>query len=252
MTPNDRASLAWSLGYAARRLEGALALAAPSGALGSHVLRGVWRSACRELYFLELFVRRLLVYMAGQIAVAPCSRQVAASASPRENTHKTPVFPVFDRCESLNALQKRLGAIGHWEGEVSGQAPDPRSGNTSPEPAPAMPAARLAARFAALADVLERPQHHARRLARWRARRAAAALRLGTVPSLARGGPLDLATSSYFEAERLALTVLNRGWRPPQDPPEPPPDAASRSKANQANDPNALPPKQERGSIDCE
>ncbi|MEM9740808.1 MAG: hypothetical protein AAF829_13180, partial [Pseudomonadota bacterium] len=69
MTPRDHDSLAWGLGYASQRLEGALALAAPGGAMAPYVLRGVWRAACRELHYLELFVRRLLLCMAGEMVV---------------------------------------------------------------------------------------------------------------------------------------------------------------------------------------
>ncbi|MEL6753271.1 MAG: hypothetical protein AAFO57_04540, partial [Pseudomonadota bacterium] len=79
MTPRDADSLAWSLEFAARRLEGALALAAPSGVLGSHLLRGVWRAACREVHYLEMIVRRLLVALAGQLEAADITGDATAS-----------------------------------------------------------------------------------------------------------------------------------------------------------------------------
>ncbi|MEL6957265.1 MAG: hypothetical protein AAFO88_11545, partial [Pseudomonadota bacterium] len=90
-------------------------------------------------------------------------------------------------------------------------------------PAPVMDAARLARRFAALAAVLADPEPHALRLAK-RMHQGKAILRLGTAPALARGGTLDLGASAYFEAERLALTVLNRGapvWPKALEPPIP-------------------------------
>jgi len=244
MTLRDRESLAWSLEYAARRLAGAFDLAAPSGVLGSHLLRGVWRAACRELHYLELMVRRLIVAMAGQVrldaprisgiqdkkaALSTIHRGAKRSGDQGENPTKTPVFPVFDRRPGLAALQRRLDAVAMWEGaESDGDVPAPAAGACTfprPEPDRVVAAARLAARFAALFDVLEDPARHARRLARWRARRQASPLRLGTVPALARGGTLDLCHSAFFEAERLALTVLNRGWPPPgtTDPPGAPP-----------------------------
>ncbi len=230
MTCRDRESLAWSLEYAARRLAGAFDLAAPTGVLGSHLLRGVWRAACRELHYLELMVRRLIVAMAGQVRLEvprPGGARFANGFAPesKQKPAKAPVFPVFDRKPGLAALQRRLGAVAVWDGaHGDGDVPAPAACDGTfprPEPARVVEAARLAARFAALFDVLEDPDRHARRLARWRARRQASPLRLGAVPALARGGTLDLCHSAFFEAERLALTVLNHGWPPPgtADPP---------------------------------
>ncbi|MEM1150342.1 MAG: hypothetical protein AAGI03_07270 [Pseudomonadota bacterium] len=298
MTPRDRESLALSLGYAARRLDGALALAAPCGVLSRHVLRGVWRAACRELHYLELFMRRLLLCMAGDIAISPRAAHpekankpfdnkaskappsailtgdtaaardfdrgvnpsafaspdsdtsalppaspeserthVHAAARPGaigsraikggdqpENRDKSPLFPVSDPRPGEKALQRRLAAMGHWEGELPTVPVGSIARANGGTPAPTVCAARLAIRFAALADALARPSYYALRIARLRACRAKAILRLGAVPGLARGGYMDLATSSYFEAERLALTVLNRGWQDPPPGPDPPPD----------------------------
>ncbi|MEL6664419.1 MAG: hypothetical protein AAFR33_15610, partial [Pseudomonadota bacterium] len=84
------------------------------------------------------------------------------------------------------------------------------------QPALVVSTARLAARFAALARVLDDPERYARLYARrlWRAggRIGKTALKLvhGMRPALARGGTLDLAASAYQEAERLCFLVLNR------------------------------------------
>ncbi|MEM1105145.1 MAG: hypothetical protein AAGH87_02060 [Pseudomonadota bacterium] len=221
MDQNDRDSLAWSLEYAAQRLAGALALAAPSGAFGAYVLRGTWAAACRELHYLELFVRRLLVCLAGEVrlgeaASGGCPSTAPPTAKSAEKADKTPIFPVFDAQPSLAALRRLLATTPEL-----GRAP-PAPGAPSlgalpgPAPSPVVPARRLAARFAALARVLDDPRRYARRLARWSARRRAApALHLGAVPGLARGRGLDLARSAFLEAKRLALLTLNRGWAPP-------------------------------------
>ncbi|MEL6663109.1 MAG: hypothetical protein AAFR33_08895, partial [Pseudomonadota bacterium] len=200
MTPRDRASLAWSLDYAAQRLDGALALAAPAGALGSHLMRGVWAAACRELHYLEMLVRRLLVCLAGQIEVTSTasdkgrqsSRLVAQSKThsnrpvASQNADKPPLFPVSDRKLSPSQIQARLHAMTVGDALQNSRKSHAMNFNTD-SPALVVDAARLAARFAALADVLADPERHARRLALWRVRRASAVLRLGAAPALAKG-----------------------------------------------------------------
>lgn len=234
MTPREEESLAWSLGFAARRLGGALDLAAPGGWIGSHVLRGVWRAACRELHYLEMMVRRLLVAMAGELELSvsrkvpnACAGVCGDTSDALRNRGKSTFFLVFDRKLGPAAVQARLAAIGIWEGDVSAALPKCVFG-TPPEPEPVVDAAHLAARFAALASVLADPEAHARRMA-LKMSRGGDPIRLGARPALARGGTLDLTTSAFVEAERLALKVLNRRrpvideafWYDENEPPNP-------------------------------
>ncbi|MEL6663487.1 MAG: hypothetical protein AAFR33_10835 [Pseudomonadota bacterium] len=223
MTPRDADSLAWSLDFAARRLDGAWELAG-GPALGSHMLRGVWRATCRELRYLEMFVRRLLVFMAGQITLAPTVKRPAPDGPMASMVRPTkqPAFAVFDPLLSVDAILKRYGSNGVDDAQL--MPPDwPLT-----KAHPVVSAAGIAARFAALQRVLEDPGRHARRLARALDRQRgqpgrATPIRLGHAPQLARGGPLDLMRSAYFEAERLALTFLNRGASLPVSIPRGPP-----------------------------
>ncbi|MEO0786905.1 MAG: hypothetical protein AAFY10_14510, partial [Pseudomonadota bacterium] len=143
-----------------------------------------------------------------------------AQADRPGNRNKTPLFPASERQMGRADILRRLAL------SAAETAPDAISCPTSParpDPAPVMDAARLARRFAALAAVLANPEPHALRLAK-RMHQGKAVLRLGTAPALARGGTLDLGASAYFEAERLALTVLNRGapvWPNALEPPIP-------------------------------
>ncbi|MEL6569335.1 MAG: hypothetical protein AAFQ22_13025 [Pseudomonadota bacterium] len=215
MTTRDTDSLIWSLDYAARRLAGAFDLAFPGGASGSHMLRGAWAAACREVRYLDMMVRRLLVFMAGRITVETLSarqRPLCASPPPESGTPPTyPPAPAF-------ALNERLPSLAQIQAMATGTplgltAPRP---SALGEPAPVVSAARLAARFAALTRVLENHERYARLYARrlWRkgGRLGTVALKLvhGIRPGLARGGTLDLAASAYMEAERLCFCVLSR------------------------------------------
>ncbi|MEM1105895.1 MAG: hypothetical protein AAGH87_05850 [Pseudomonadota bacterium] len=230
MTQRDRDSLAWSLDFAARRLAAAFALAAPSGALGPYLARAAWRAACREVQYLELFVRRLLVCMAAgmkiraPLATAPREALVKAQPAPPPAAERAarpaPLLPVFDRQPSWAELKRQLAC---WE---DGESPPISDWTHRPKAylAPMVDARRLAARFAALARALEAPERPARRLARWMARAEARrrqgagprpALHVMAIPSLARGRDLDLDRSAFLEAKRLALEALDRRWRHP-------------------------------------
>ncbi|MEM1149510.1 MAG: hypothetical protein AAGI03_03000 [Pseudomonadota bacterium] len=243
MTPRDAESLAWSLGFAARRLAGARDLAAPKGWIGSHVLRGIWQAACRELHYLEVMVRRLLVAMAGEMtelvqpqpADTSIRRPKAEPITPCVNGPSgkgasPPMFSVHDTKLGPKALQARLSAMGHWEGEVPTRLPEGVFG-ARPASSSVVEASALADRFVALAAVLADPEPYAKRMA-LKLGRGVSPLRLGVRPALARSGALDLATSAFFEAERLALTVLNRRaplYAQAQHLPETPPEGRSYS-----------------------
>ncbi|MEM9738882.1 MAG: hypothetical protein AAF829_03370 [Pseudomonadota bacterium] len=217
MTTRDAESLAWSLGFARRKLEGAFALAAPTGTLGRHILRGAWAAACRDLHYLEMLVRRLLVALAGQL---DCKVETRRAGSARGQTGQTgdgagnsrrhgkahPLFPACDRRMALSHILSGLSLFTDRAAPVSARNPaDP----TALRPHPVIEARRLAERFAALVDVLTNPEAHALRLAR-AIKSGHSPLRLGTPPALARGDAMDLHTSAYVEAERLALVTLNR------------------------------------------
>ena len=213
MTHRDHDSLTWSLDYAARRLAGAFGLAFPGGVAGSHVLRGAWRAACRELRYLEMMVRRLIVFMAGSIAPDRRARGLSRPASPTQTVQAHPSsrhsgFALNEPLPSLAQLQAMVNA--------APRALPARVFGAGGEAHPVVCAGRIAARFAALARVLDNPERYARLCARrlWRAggRIGRVTLKLlhGLRPALARGGTLDLAASAYMEAERLCFLVLNR------------------------------------------
>ncbi len=241
MDQRDADSLAWSLDFAARRLEGALALATRDTGSVAFMLRGVWRAACRELLYLEMLVRRLIVCLAAQVEpVRPPSgpaRGPAARCAPKpvKPAARAQGFGLFDPLDSPNAILARMLAASN-----PGRAPavavraEPAAGT------PVVAAGRLLARFAALAQALAHPDRQARRLARiMDTRRALAAnghalrvtpLRLGQAPALARARGLSLESSAYGEAERLALKALNRPYtdvllQPLEVPDESPPEA---------------------------
>ncbi|MEM1106247.1 MAG: hypothetical protein AAGH87_07630, partial [Pseudomonadota bacterium] len=103
MDTMDRESLAWSFGFAARRLEGARELAGPQGLACGYMLRAAWRAACREVLYLEMFVRRLLVAMAGDVVLAPLAKRPApampapkAGAKPANAAPSLPSFSITD------------------------------------------------------------------------------------------------------------------------------------------------------------
>jgi len=242
MDQRDADSLAWSLDFAARRLEGALALATRDTGPVAFMLRGVWRAACRELLYLEMMVRRLIVCLAAQVEIVrPPSRPgggPAARSAPKpvSRAARAPGFGLFDPLDSPNAILARMQA-------ASNPVPTPATTVRAATPgtgAPVVAAGRLLARFAALAQALADPGRQARRLARiMDTRRARAAkghavrvtpLRLGQAPALARTRGLSLESSAYGEAERLALKALNRPHadstlQPPGASEESPPEA---------------------------
>jgi len=222
MDQRDADSLAWSLDFAARRLEGALALATRDTGPVAFMLRGVWRAACRELLYLEMMVRRLIVCLAAHVEIVrppsgPARGQAARSApKPVSRAARASGFGLFDPLDSPNAILARMQAASNPlpTPAVTVRAATPGNG------APVVAAGRLLARFAALAQALADPGRQARRLARiMDTRRARAAkghavrvtpLRLGQAPALARTRGLSLESSAYGEAERLALKALNR------------------------------------------
>jgi len=217
MTQRDHDSLLWSLDYATRRLVGAFDLAFPGGVAGSHMLRGAWRAACREVAYLEMMVRRLLVFMAGCIEVDRAAVRpswLGPAPAPARPVDAAPCPAPFALNEALPSLARIRAMMG--DAPVARPAGPFGAGG---EPRPVVSAARLAARFAALARVLDAPERYARLYARrlWRVggRIGAVALKLvhGRRPALARGGTLDLSASAYMEAERLCFLVLNTPLR---------------------------------------
>ncbi|MEM1106042.1 MAG: hypothetical protein AAGH87_06605 [Pseudomonadota bacterium] len=266
MTPNDRDSLAWSLDYAARTLAGAMARLAPKAPAMPYLARGAWIAACRELQFLELFVRRLLICLAGDIAERFCHRGLpapeaaeraakaavargGAAGSPPRGRRPAPVFPAFDRFFTKAQIQRWLDcseqayAPPGWAEAApdAGTLADARPLACLARLAPMVDGRRIAERFAALAAVLADPEPHARRLARWQVRRRRSALCLGRVPTLAKAGVLDLASSSFFEAERLAVAAINRAWGGADSVPEtgPAPPGAATIKDGSGPEPPA-------------
>ncbi|MEN0079347.1 MAG: hypothetical protein AAF753_09580 [Pseudomonadota bacterium] len=231
----NRESLAWSFGFAARRLDSARELAGPQGLACGYMLRAAWRAACREVLYLEMFVRRLLVAMAGDVVLAPLAKTPApAKPDPKAGpkpANAAPSLPGFSITDPPYAPVNCLNLVSATPLPALPLPGTPRPGAAfmlaGPSPDPVVPAQRLAARFAALAAALEAPERYAARIARRLERRrlglvrsaARRVIRLGYPPALVgrRASVLDLPRSSYYEAERLALLTLNRG--PPQAAP---------------------------------
>ncbi|MEM1346544.1 MAG: hypothetical protein AAGI34_18440 [Pseudomonadota bacterium] len=212
MTTQDTESFDWNMDYAARRLALAFDLAFPGGVANSHMLRLAWHSACRELRYLEMMVRRLLVFLAGSIKLNdenPVRR--AGKRMPKDTAKHADRSAGFALNETLATYEEILAmAHGTSRAPASAAYREPQALH------PVVSAERIAARFAALARVLEAPDHYARLYARrfWRGGKRVGTLSIKLVhwkrPALARSGTLDLATSAYMEAVRLCFVVLNR------------------------------------------
>ncbi|MEM1105963.1 MAG: hypothetical protein AAGH87_06195 [Pseudomonadota bacterium] len=268
-TDRDHDSFAWSLDFAARTFAGAMDRFAPSGRVAPHLMRGVWVAACRELYYLERFLRRLLVVLAARQGVEPVApgaparqapdtplkpqRQRCQNAGPSKGAERT--FAVADRHMSHAAIASKLATQPWVAGRRCdmawpvGDRPLSAGPNTAMTPAPPIVDARaLAARFAALSAVLADPEPHAERLARMMARRRFP-LRLAMPPALARGRGLDMMRSAYLEVERLAVVALD--WiavkrmglaSPARGQPPPGPRPADLPSAQGAAEPATGPP----------
>ncbi|MEM1105550.1 MAG: hypothetical protein AAGH87_04095, partial [Pseudomonadota bacterium] len=188
MDTMDRESLAWSFGFAARRLDSARELAGPQGLACGYMLRAAWRAACREVLYLEMFVRRLLVAMAGDVVLAPRAKTPAAEPDPKAGPKPAtaaPSLPSFCITDPPYAPVNCLNLVSATPLPALPLPGTPRPGAAfmlaGPAPDPVVSAQRLAARFAALAAALEAPERYAARIARRLERR-----RLGLVRSAAR------------------------------------------------------------------
>ncbi|MEM6948011.1 MAG: hypothetical protein AAF486_07955, partial [Pseudomonadota bacterium] len=186
----DRESLAWSFGFAARRLEGARELAGPQGLACGYMLRAAWRAACREVLYLEMFVRRLLVAMAADVVLAKTPVPAAQADRPKPKAgpkpaNAAPSLPSFSITDPPYAPVNCLNFVSATPLPALPLPGTPRPGAAfmlaGPAPDPIVSAQRLAARFAALAAALEAPERYAARIARRLERR-----RLGLVRSAAR------------------------------------------------------------------
>jgi len=209
MNDRDAESLRWSWDYVARGLAGLLALLGWAGFAPSHMLRGAWRMANREMRYLEGMARRLVLAEAGALAglspPAPLSRRPARkdrAARPRGE---------YPRGFCL-AAPFRAADHPCWPGPGrpgAGQdAPAPMAPGVGAEPPPVVTARGLAARIEALEGLIAAPEKAARRMVRQL--RAARIVPCLVAPPSVRNRPLDLMQSAFFEAERLALLGLRR------------------------------------------
>jgi len=205
MNDRDAESLRWSWDYVARGLAGLLALLGWAGFAPSHMLRGAWRMANREMRYLEGMARRLLVAEAGALQPLPAR----APSGPRKPDARPP-RPRAPRAPRGFALIEPVpeAIFNCWFDDEDPPAPkDPWPCSAGAHPA--VPAHALAARISALKSLLDAPEKAARRVARMLARHASP-LCLARRRPVERGGTLDLKRSAFFEAERLALDVINR------------------------------------------
>ncbi|MEL6956666.1 MAG: hypothetical protein AAFO88_08490, partial [Pseudomonadota bacterium] len=131
MTKRDTDSLTWSLDFTARRLAGAFDLAFPGGAAGSHMLRAAWAAACREVRYLEMMVRRLLVFMAGRLAVEALPGGPALVLASQPQGRFPPLSPNF-------ALNERLATLAQIQAMMADAPPARSAGvfDASGQPAP--------------------------------------------------------------------------------------------------------------------